>query len=166
MLRSQFLQHVRRRGIAGLGFFASRQLHLLKQDLSQLFGGIDVKGTSRLLMNALLQFLNPGHQSISITPKFLPAHCHALLLHLVEHQRQRHLHLVHQLPHTGLCQLPLYNLSGLQSHICLVLVKDCQLLQVFRRGLRQVLFSKALLIARNRQFQMLRGNSLSVVIAL
>ncbi len=44
----QLLQHIRRRGIAGLCLFPSGKLHGIKQHLTQLFGRIDVEFHSRL----------------------------------------------------------------------------------------------------------------------
>ena len=148
MLRRQLFQHVRSRGIAGLGLFAPWKLHLVKQDLSQLLGGIDVKAASGLLMNALLQFLDPGHQSIPVMLKFLPAHRHALPLHLMKHQGKGHLHLFHKLPHPCLGQLLPDHLPGLQGGIGLILVKYRQLLQIFCGSLRQALFAEALPVTR------------------
>ena len=54
MFLRQFFQHIRCCRVTGLCLFSSGQAHFFKQDLSKLFGGIDIKLCSRLLINAFL----------------------------------------------------------------------------------------------------------------
>ncbi len=55
VIRGQLFQHVSRRRIPGLGLLPVRQLHLLKQNLPQLLGRINIKFHTRQLMDLLFQ---------------------------------------------------------------------------------------------------------------
>ena len=62
----QLFQHVRSSGIAGLGLFASRKLHLPEQDLSQLLGGVNIKPLSGFLIDLCLHLVDLHLQAAAI----------------------------------------------------------------------------------------------------
>ena len=66
IIRRQFFQYIRCRGITGLCLFASRKLHLFKENLSQLLGGIDIEFMPCLLVNFLFQLGNSHLKPVSI----------------------------------------------------------------------------------------------------
>ena len=105
MLLRQLFQHIRRGGIACFGLLPARKLQLSEQDLSQLFGGIDVEFLPGLLMNALFQLPDPFHQRAAVILQRLRLHPDPFHLHLMKHPCQRHLDLGKQPLHTGLPQL-------------------------------------------------------------
>ena len=55
IIGSQFVQHIGSRRITGFRLFPIGQLHMVKQNLSQLLGRIDIKGFPCFFINLLLQ---------------------------------------------------------------------------------------------------------------
>ena len=165
-LPGKLFQHICRRGITCLGLLAPGKLHGIKEHLSQLLRRIDVEFHSRLGMDGLLQFLYPLHQRVAVGLQLLPAHLHALALHIVQHQRQGHLHVPHQLIHAGFFQLFLQNLRGGSRHISAITAIFRELLRHKRRGLMKLLFPEDLPPSGYGKPQVLRRNGFQVVIAL
>ena len=95
----QLLQHVGVGGPAGFGLFPVGQAQVLKQDLSQLLGGIDVELLPGGGVNPLLQ-LADGVGQVRTEPGQGPAvHQEAAALHIRQHPAQRKLHIEVQLFH-------------------------------------------------------------------
>ena len=95
----QLLQHVGVGGPAGFGLFPVGQAQVLKQDLSQLLGGIDVELLPGGGVNPLLQ-LADGVGQVRTEPGQGPAvHQEAAAFHIRQHPAQRKLHIEVQLFH-------------------------------------------------------------------
>ena len=116
MVFGELFQHIRRRGITCLRLLSSRKLHGVKENLSQLLRGIDVKILARLPVDGGLQLLNPGHQGIPVGFQLLPPDFHALPLHVIQNQGQRHLYPAHKLFHACPAQFLPQNLGSPQGH--------------------------------------------------
>ena len=102
MLVLQLFQHIGIGGITGFGLLNGRKFHLLKQQLTQLFGGIDIKGRIRVGINEALTISNALRKHLSKLQKLLTVDGNAPLLHAIKHTAKRQLDVVikrrHPLP--------------------------------------------------------------------
>ena len=165
-LPGKLFQHIRRRGITCFGLLAPGKLHGIKEYLSQLLGRINIEFHSCLGMDGFLQLLYPLHQRIAVGFQFLPAHLHSLMLHIIQHQRQGHLHVTHQLIHSGFYQLFLQHFRCGSRHISAVTAIFRKLFRHKRRSLIQLLFPENLPSSGYGKPQVLRRNSFQVIITL
>ena len=117
-------------------------------------------------MNGLLQFLYPLHQGVAVGLQLLPAHLHALALHIVQHQRQGHLHVPHQLIHAGVRKLFLQHLRRLRRNIGPIAAVLGELVRHVPRRLSGLLLAENLRPPGNLHPQMLRSDDFQGVIAL
>ena len=104
VLPLELFQHLGAGGVARLGLFHRGQAQLVKEDVPQLLGGVDVEGLPRQLIDlglvsgdALGEHLPKGGQG-------LPVYQEALPLHLGQDRAQGELHLVIELVHPQLLQ--------------------------------------------------------------
>ena len=100
----QLLQHLGAGGVARLGLFHRGQAQLVKEDVAELLGGVDVELLSRQLVDeglvgpdALIQQGAEGGQG-------LPVHQHTQVLHLRQHRAEGELHAVVEVVHAQLLQ--------------------------------------------------------------
>ena len=101
IIRRQLFQHIRCRGITCLCLFSSRKLHPLKENLSQLLGGIDIELMACLLVDFLFQLGDSHLKPVPIFFKLSPFHLHALLLHMEKAVNQGHLYICIQAVHSS-----------------------------------------------------------------
>ena len=65
MLVLQLFQHIRIGGVAGFRLFHRGQAKLFKQQLAQLFGGIDIEGRFGIGENQAFTGINPLSQHLA-----------------------------------------------------------------------------------------------------
>ena len=95
----QVLQDLGVGGVAGLGLFDRRQLQLLKQDESQLFGRADVELAARQPVDLRGQLCQPAVHLLRKRAQVRDIHGHAGFLHRRQHGHERHFDLGEQLQH-------------------------------------------------------------------
>ena len=91
MLRRQLLQHLRAGGVARAGLLRRGQAHALKQHLAQLLGGIEVDPLPRQLRDLVNQAGDGRVEGHAQLAQRIRVHQEALLLHVPQHEGQRHL---------------------------------------------------------------------------
>ena len=99
MVSAQCLQHLDVGRVAALGLFDHRQLQLVKQDLAQFFGRVDVELLSRLAVDLRRQLRNPSGQRLSERTQGVRVRLKADHLHLSKHGHERKLHVIIQIVH-------------------------------------------------------------------
>ena len=105
IIRRQLLQHVRRRGVAGLGLLSALQPHLLKEDHAQLLGRVDVEHLPGLLVDLLLQLFDLDGQPVAVVLQLGCLHLHSVPLHVEQGEHKRHLYLLKEPEHPRLLKL-------------------------------------------------------------
>ena len=93
MLIFQFFQNFGIGGIAGFRFLYRRQVQFLKQQFSQLLGGIDVKGLAGIGLDQSFAIGNTLRQHLTEAGQHLPVNCHTGTFHSVKNRAKRQLHL-------------------------------------------------------------------------
>lgn len=104
--------------LAGLRLFRFiDQRELFKQDIAQLFRGVQVKTLARGLVNALFDLLQLRAELLLQAAQFLPVHPHARAFHVGQHRDERDFQFVEQFIRLPFGQHRGEHLSQLQGHI-------------------------------------------------
>ena len=112
----------------------------------------------------MLQFFNPGNQRITVRFQFLSSDSHAFLLHIVEYQRQRHFHLIHEPLHARCLQLVLQYFPAFSGNPGSIAGIFRSLFLFFRKQCPEGSLSEYFRLSRDHDPQMLRSNGLRIII--
>ena len=105
VLAAELFQHVCVRGVAAFRLLARRQAELVKEDLPELLGGVDVEFLPGVVKNRLLRSLDPALEHIAEGDERHLVRLDARGLHFGEHTAERQLDLVIELLHAVLREL-------------------------------------------------------------
>ena len=105
VLATELFQHVRVRGVAAFRLLARRQAELVKEDLPELLGGVDVEFLPGIAEDRLLRSLDPALEHIAEGDERHLIRLDARSLHFSEHAAERQLDLVIELLHAVLREL-------------------------------------------------------------
>ena len=105
VLATELFQHVRVRGVAAFRLLARRQAELVKEDLPELLGGVDVEFLPGIAEDRLLRSLDPALEHIAEGDERHLVRLDARSLHFSEHAAERQLDLVIELLHAVLREL-------------------------------------------------------------
>ena len=117
-------------------------------------------------MNRLLQFLDSGHQCIPVSLQFLTLYRNAFFLHVVQYQGKRHLHFFHETFHACCLQLVLQHLFTFPGDIGSVAGIFHGFPGILGKQCPEISLAEYFRSARNQDTQMLRSDSLHVIIIL
>ncbi len=113
ILRRKLIKYICRCGIACLCLFPAGKFHLLEQDLTQLFGRIDIKTFPCRCVDRMFKLSNPAAQRFPVSFQLLGFHQNALPLHVKQYIGQRHFQFPEKFGHVVLCQCLLQQWSCL-----------------------------------------------------
>ena len=141
MLRRKLLQNVCRCRVTCLCLLASRDLHLFKQDHTQLLRGIDIEFFTCLLPDQLFQFMDTDTQFLTVILQFLASDTDSPFLHGIQGEYQRKLDFCINLPHFCLMKSFFDRCSGRKDSVRHITGIGSQSFQRFLPGCPEGIFT-------------------------